>query len=280
MDWFAYSLIGATSITLFSLFVRKYLYHRHDAREFACLTNLVASLTLLLFFIIDAPQFSISALSIGLLIVSSILYASAGILYSTGRQLEEVSNVSIMKQAESVWALLVGLLLLGEELSLYKLIGVGLILLGTSFVIYRGHAFKFSKGMIYILVGTFVAGISALIDKVLLGNSFSPALYGAIIFGLSSFWIFLTIPNKIIAIKQELTLQNEHLLTVGILLAVSAFSVMKAFMIGEISRILPVLNVSLVFIVIAGIIFFKERDNMVQKLIGAGIAFAGLFFLR
>jgi len=280
MDWFLYSLIGAVSITLFSLFVRKYLYHRHDAREFACLMDAIASITLLLFFIIDKPQFSFTFFSVGLLILSSFLYAGIGILYSTGRQLEEVSNVSIMKQAESFWGLLIGLLFLGELVSWEKLAGVGLIVLGTSFVIYRGHAIRLSRGMSFVLIGTFFAGISALIDKTLLDTSFSPALYGAMVFGLSSFWIFLSIPNRVEKIKAELKMQNEHLITVGMLLAISVFCVMKAFMIGEISRILPVLNVSLVFIVISGIIFFKERDNIVQKLIGAAIAFAGLFFLR
>lgn len=280
MDWFFYSLVGAASITFFSLFVRKYLYHRHDAREFTCLTHVIASLTLLAFFIIERPESSLTLFSVGLLIVSSILYAGVSVLYSMGRQLEEVSNVSIVKQAESVWALLGGFLLLSEALSFYKLIGIALLIAGTIVVIYKGHTLKLSKGMIFIIIGSFFSGLSAIIDKFLLGSAFSPALYGVLTYALSAFFIFIMLPNKVNAIKNELKQQNEHLITVGVFLGISIFCIMKALMIGEVSRVLPVLNISLVFIVISGIIFFGEKDNIWQKLIGAAIAFAGLFFLR
>jgi drug/metabolite transporter (DMT)-like permease len=281
MNWLVYALIAALGITTYSLLMRKFLTPKCNSQAFALMINIIAGIGLLVLSLFEDRKATFTLFSIALLLGGGILYAVINILYTKGRKREEVSKVSIIKQAESVWGFVAGLLIMGEDFSWMKLLGVGLILLGGSIVIWKkGEKFEFSHGMIYMFAGTFFASASALVDKMQLTQNFSPSLYGGIMFLLSSSFLFVSLKDRMKCVVEEARLQKFRVILTGIFVTFSMFFVFKTLQSGDVSKAIPVLNTSLILSVLGGIVFFKERDNMAQKIIGAAIAFGGVLFLR
>jgi drug/metabolite transporter (DMT)-like permease len=118
MDWFIYAALSAISFSVFSIITKKYLKKESDPEIFAFLFNIIGGIFLLGFIFFDKTFFDFSWQGIGRILLSSILYAAANLIFTVGRKLEEVSHVSIARQTATIWSFLAGVLVLGESFSL------------------------------------------------------------------------------------------------------------------------------------------------------------------
>ena len=280
MDWFWYALLGAVSFSVYSLLVRQFLKDRGDAQVFALLSDFVTALVLFALTPFDR-LFVRLGLAEGLLVLlASGLLAAASALFIWGRQLEEVSRTEMVRQTMIVWAFLGGVLLLAESFSPLKALGAALVLVGSAVAFWRRDQVALTKGLLLILAGAVLAGGNSLINRVIVKDHLSPTLYSGATFLLASLWLLLVLPDTAKRVVSELRLQRARVAAVALPSSLSIFFVMKAFQAGEASLVTPVYNSSLMFSVLAGILFLKEREQLWQKLGGVAIAFLGIVLLR
>lgn len=162
----------------------------------------------------------------------------------------------------------------------HKVVGVFLIVAGNLIVLWRKQKLDFSKGLQMIILASFLFVTGSFVDKFMVTDILSPALYKSAIFFLASFWVFVLVPKRVARIKKELRLQKQAVIIAGGLLGLSLYFLVKGFQTGEASRVLPISSFSLIFSVLGGIFFLREKERMKQKILGAIVAFAGMFLLR
>lgn len=280
MTWFYYALFAAAFFTAYSLLIRIYLHGHGDALIFALLTNVMLGVTLLSFALVGGWYLDLTAARIVLILLGSVLIAAASALITWGRQIEEVSRVSVARQSVVIWIFAGGIMLLGEPFSILKGAGVLFILAGTLVAFWeRGHLSP-SKGVTLVLAGSLLAGGAGLIAKTMVESTVSPALYAATVSLLAALWLLLVLPRRIERIRSELHLQHWRIAVAGGCLALTNFFLFRGYQVGEASRVAPIYSTSLIFTVLAGVVVLGERNNVRQKVGGAIIALAGVALLR
>lgn len=279
MTWFSYSLLSAICIATYSFLSRLLLKDQGDPRAFAFWTDFTGALVLLFILFFEKKYFLPTLFSYGIIILVSIIAGTVDSLLMKGRQTEEVSKTSTIAQTGAIWALLGGAAFFGESITFFKIFGIFLIILGNLTILWKKQEFTLSIGIKYFLLGTLLSNIGYLMDKYM-SAIISPAFYKTIIFILAAFWIFTGLPNRFKRITAELKLRKGTVFITGFLLALSMFFLMKAYRIGEASKILPVYSSSFVIAALAGILLLKEKEKTAQKLIGAVITFIGVLVLK
>jgi len=279
MTWFVYTLISAFCIAAYSLVSRYLLSSKGDPRAFAFWTDLTGGLFLLFIVLFEKKFFIPSLIAYFFLIIVGIIAGTVDSLLMKGRQTEEVSKTSTIAQTGAIWALFGGIVFFNETITFLKLFGVGLIILGNLIVIWNKQKISLTLGIRYFLIGTLLANIGYLMDKYM-SLFISPAFYKSIIFISAAFWMFLGLPNRFRRLTSEFKLRKGLVFITGILLALSMYFLMKAYQIGEASKILPVYSSSFVLAALAGILILKEKEKINQKIIGAIITLLGVIILK
>lgn len=279
MSWFFYALLSAISTTAYSLLVRVSLKGRGNAKAFTFLLDLTAAFLMVFLSVFEKKYFNFHFKTFLLFLIMTFLGAITDMLFIRARQLEEVSKLSIVIRLSSVWALLGGFLFFKEPLLPQKIVGVVLTISGAILVLWQGQKISLSKGIRIVILASFLFISNSFIDKYLVGNLASPALYKTMSLIVTCFWVFLMVPNSFGAIKAEFNLQKHLVVLAGIFIGVSSISIIKGIQIGEISRVFPIQSLYVIFSVLGGIFLLKERERIWQKILGAIVAFLGVYFL-
>lgn len=280
MGWFTYALIAAVGFSIYSVLIRITLKAHGDAKIFALLSDLTVALFVLAVSVFDRVFIRLDVRSTLLVLAASGLYAGASVLFIWGRQLEEVSRVSLARQLTTVWIFIGGVAVLGEALTIPKLAGLCLIIAGGILALGIAQGMNLSKGLVLVLVGTILGGTSSIIGKTIVEETLSPTLYISSTSLLAALWLYIVFPDQNRRIMEELRIQTWRIPAVGITLGSSLFLLMKAYQSGDVSRVGPVYASSLILTVVAGIVVLKERDRIGMKLLGTAITFGGVLLLR
>lgn len=280
MGWFTYALLATVGFSIYSVLIRITLKDRGDAKIFALLSDLTVALFVMAVSLFDQTFINLDARGLLLVLAASGLYAGASVLFIWGRQLEEVSRVSLARQLTTVWIFIGGVVVLGEALTISKVAGLGLIVAGGMVALGIAQGLKLSKGLALVLIGTVIGGASSVIGKTLVEDTLSPTFYISSTSALAALWLYIVFPDPNRRIGEELRIQTWRVPAVGITLGTTLFLLMKAYQAGDASRVGPVYASSLILTVIAGIVVLKERDRIAMKLVGTAITFAGVLLLR
>jgi drug/metabolite transporter (DMT)-like permease len=180
----------------------------------------------------------------------------------------------------SVWALVNGAIFLHEAVTLQKLLGIFLIILGGILAVWQKTRFKFTPGILMIIGGSFLFSLGSLVDKQIVTGTISPGLYRPITWALSSFWVLSYLRFDFGRIKKEYSLHGPKIFLVSFFISLYSYLALVSYRYGEISKAAPVISLSTIFTVIGAIIFLDENGNKWRKLLGAAIAIAGALILR
>ncbi len=254
------------------------LKEKGNPKVFTVVLQLIIALTLL--FIIPLESTSYLFNTKNLIIFSLVITGTAiiAVLFTTGRQLEEASNVSIGVQVGRIWNLFGAALILGEPLTPLKIIGVGLIMLGNFLISFGKQKLKLSRGMIIIIVASLMFSTINFGDKYLLGF-FSTALYNFILYSVSSLILLSFIKFDVKKIINELKLHGPIVFLTGLIFAVGIYFFEKSIKLGEVSRVVQIHSSSIIFTVLLGIILLKERENLWKKILATISVFVGVYLL-
>lgn len=278
MTWLSLSLLAGFFFALSRVVARFVLREGGSPLAFVAVHDFIAGLVLLplLFFGFHLPQNS--AVWIYFFGIVGFAFLSDWFTFIALRKIN-VSVYQIVNQVRHVFVLFGGFLFFSEAITTYKLAATLLIIVGVVVMLYEKSKFQLSVGVGVTVFSTLFAIVAFFFVKYAVTDFSETALvsFELMSIGLLSFGLLGFDKDKII---QELKLNRWGLVISGALFGLFELFVVIALKYGDISRVLPVVQSALVFGVVMGIIFLRERERMLQKVIGTVIIVVGIILMN
>jgi uncharacterized membrane protein len=211
--------------------------------------------------------------------VSVVCYAfSTAFSFAAYKKLD-VSAVSLLQRLSVVFIYILGVVFLKENISAKNLIGIALITFGSLTIIYKkSSAHAHLTGVVLAILMALTGAFAAILDKLVL-RDFSPYTY----LFINNFLVGLVfIPKKgnFTGAIKIIKSQPNSLLVRSLLANMSTALVWVALQAGLVSNVMPVYKtVSLIVPVILGIVLFKERSSLKQKIVGLVLSSVGIYLM-
>jgi len=282
MTWLYYSLGAAISFTLLGIFSRVLTVESKNPRAFSIVFNIICIIMSLVLFAVTG-SYKVFSLPTRFdawiyLLIASFFYGLNERLRFFISKLLEASIYSIVENISIVIAFIISFFLYKETLTISKLLGSILILFSFLLV----SEFKKSKisarGLFLGITTSIYLGIAMSLDKKG-ALFFNPETYNVLLWVVP--FIVLYFPGiKLKEVKAEYKQFSWKIILLGFFNFVGFYLGLKAFMLAEATKVIPVTQTFILMTVIAGTVFLKERNNLIKKILAGIIAVIGVFLLR
>lgn len=278
MSWLGYAILALLSFAGYDLLSRKLAVQSKNPRAFAAVFYFIVALTVpVLLFIepVKVPQVSFPVIVLTFFgLLSWILF---GRFEYDAHKHVEASTLTIVERLAPVINLILSVLFLYESLTFLKIIGLFLTIIASIMVI--GFDWKKSKGMGYALLTTLFLGIGWTFDKVL------TPIYGVILFSFLSFFSpsianAAIPPIRFSVLQKELRIGVWKLVILALLNIIGYGAMIKAFTLGEVSRVVPVATSTPPLVVLGAALLLKERKDLAKKIFAAFLVSVAIFLMR
>lgn len=188
-----------------------------------------------------------------------------------------LSISTILSRTRIMWVPVFAFLLLGEALTIPQYIGILILFVGLSIVIAPNKLFV-DKGALYANLAAFMIALNWVFLKMSLPFGSASVLNALMLLPLIILLpiLFKNVRRNMNFIKQE----HFSLKSIAILFNVlSIYFTTWALAVGQASTVTALYQSMMVFSVLAGIIFLKEREDITKKLIGTAATLIGVFLL-
>lgn len=212
--------------------------------------------------------------------IAVLFYCLKDRLDTTVRKNLEASTVNILEQILNVFMIIWGILFFKEEIIAKKIIGAGLIILSNVMLFYSKGKLKVNK---YVGLGilanlSFSIALSLNIDS---SSQFNIALYQSITLIIPALLIFLFSKLKVKDITEEWIKGDKiAIIIAAITWAIRILTQLRAYQLGSMTTVATLCAVSVILNVFASYLFLKEKDNMIKKVIVAGIIVFSIFLVK
>ena len=180
------------------------------------------------------------------LFIACIFYALNDRLATTSRKGIEASTYSIIKQMQTVFMIIFGLLFFKEQIILNKIIGSVLIIISNFLVLYKKGQFKINKHILLGIIANICMTIALLID-VNYSNEFNLPIYVAITIIVPSILIFFVERIKIKDIKEEYKINNKKIIFLtAISWSVMMITKLRAYQLGNITIVATLCSLTVI----------------------------------
>jgi len=282
MTWLYYSLGTAIGYTCLNLLSRTVSVKSKNPRALSIAFNIVSIFLAIILFLITG---SYKNFSLPIEREAWIYFLIAAFFYGTYEKLRfyaskylDASVYSIIGNITIVMAFIFSLFLYKEVLTLSKSIGFILILLAIFLVSEKKKSKILAKGLFYGIATSVCIGIAMSLDKKG-ATFFSPNVYNLLAW-MGPF-IVLWFPGiRITEIKQQFQKFSWKIVLLSFFNFIAYFFGLKAFVLAEATQVIPIMQLSTIMTVIAGIFLLNEKSNLLKKIIAGVIAVAGVFLLR
>jgi len=278
MNWIIFAILSGLFFALARVVARVILKKQANPLAYTAIHDFIAGLILLplLFFGFHFPEKSITWLYFFGIILFA--FVSDWLSFLALKKIN-VSVYQIAMQIRHIFVLFGGFLFFSEQLNLSKIIGVVVIILGVLIMLYEKGKIHWSGGVLLTFLSTFFAFIAFLFVKftILDFSETAAASFELISIGFLAF-SFLGFSVK--KIKKEIQLNKIGIIISGVLFGFFELFLFLALKTGEISKVIPVTQISLVFGVLIGIFYLKEKERLFQKLVGMLIIIVGIILVN
>jgi drug/metabolite transporter (DMT)-like permease len=216
----------------------------------------------------------------GYYLLMFILYALLNIFMYKALKHIQASVFTVITSLKAFITVLFASFFLNEKLTLIEFLGAILIFISIYIVNSKGFKFKLKKGEIYAFLAAFTFGLVNTLDRYLIQAN-NEYIYAGFAFLTPSLLIMIFFPSQIKEIKYYF--QKSVIFKFLALILIYSISATCLFLAlrytDNASKIASVNISSVILIVILSIIFLKERDNLIKKLVAAGLCFLGVWLL-
>ena len=215
---------------------------------------------------------------------SSILFLLLGLsefisiyFYMKMHAYTHLSISAILSRTRMIWVPILAFFFIAEQLQFTDYLGIAIIFIGVS-ITSAPHKLFIDKGAMYANLAAFTIAANIIITHTLLpyGSNavinFARCLPAVILFPL-------LMKNSPTRIKAVLKTQQKARFAAVIFSALSVLLFIMALRVGDASKINAIYQGMMIFSVLAGIIFLKERKDITRKLFGAVITIVGVVIL-
>lgn len=218
-------------------------------------------------------------------IISSIFYSFAFWMYTASLKEGDISLVTPLYNFNLIFLLLFSTLFLGEEITLMKIIGVGSIFAGLSFL-QKGSSFQNSlkqvltdKSAQLMILASLLMAIGRIIDGFASSDYFKDEVYAFLIYFLITFILFGILVFKRQASDPYYVIKINPVISIvsGLTNAFSYLALIISFNFLDVSLVEPISALNVFLAMLLARILFKE--DIKQRLIAASLIVLGVFFL-
>ena len=216
-----------------------------------------------------------------LFLLSIFLYTAHDLLKAIGFKKLDVSVVSIFAQLAKVFMIILGVLIFHEQLILIDIIGISLIMFGSSLVSFKKNKFKINK-YIWAIIGASLLFALAMTIDVGISAKFNLAFYFFILYFAPSVLIIISKRIKLIELRREFFRTKnspKYFIWAGMCSSIGMLLYLLALRQGQVSIVAPLSSVTVLLNVLAGYIFLKERDDLTKRVIASILVIVGVFLL-
>lgn len=213
-------------------------------------------------------------------LILAIFATTAYILKYRGFQLISASEVVIFATTAKFWNVLGASIFLHEVITIRKIIGTIIILIGIAITMYIDKKFKMNKGIFFVLLAAFLMGLSDISGFYIL-KTMDASSYQVYFYLLPVITLLLVSPSAIKKISYYF--KPDRALKVTVLAMFDTLGMLALFLAyqagGKVSVIGPLSATKVILTVVLAIIILKERANLKQTLIGAAVTVFGVTML-
>ncbi len=277
MDWFTLSIFSGLLFALSRSISRYALRSKGNPLAFTAVHDFIAGLVLLpfIFWNFRLPEHGITWVYFVIVVILVFLVDYLALLALKNI---EVSIYQIVIQSRHVLVLFAGLLFFSESITPEKIIAIILIIFGVLIVMYEKAKIKWTKGVTYAISSTFFAVLAFSLMKYIM-RDFSETAFASFELMAAGLLAFSFTKFKAKDILEEIKINKWWIFIAGGLFGLFELVLFLALKIGEISKVIPVSQSSLIFAVLIGILFMGERDKLWQKFIGVLVIVVGFLFM-
>jgi drug/metabolite transporter (DMT)-like permease len=241
------------------------------------LLQIIAGLSILLFIPLFPLQLPTNLKFYIFLFLASVFYALNDRLQVTARKHLQVSVYSILNMLKTFFLVLFGLLFFGEDFLVIKILGALLILSGNVFLFYKKGSFKLNKYAILSILAALVFAIAISID-IGISSSFNLPFYISLTLLIPAIILFFFGKQNFYNIYIEYnSASKKYYFITGFFWGLTILFSLRSYQLSDITKIAPVLAVSVLLNVIVAYIFHKEKQNFFKKIIASILVLVGVY---
>ena len=285
MNWFIYALVCALSLATADALSKKALDDDSDPNIIAWVRiGYTAPFMIFIIPFIDIPKldsvfFVATFLSLPLDIIAVLLYMKAIKVSPLSLTLPFLSLTPIFLIGTSY-------IILGEKPDKSGFLGVILVVIGSYLLnvhtVNRGFLEPFKAiaketGSVLMIVVAFVFSLGACLGKIAVQHS-DPIFFSVTYSLLLSLILFLIVSFKTKHVFSKAIARPVPFLVIGMCMATMMVTHLKAVSLIEVSYMISVKRLSILFGVIYGVILFKET-NIKERFLGAFVMVSGIILI-
>lgn len=285
MSWFVYALVCALSLATADALSKKALDDNTDPSIVAWIrTGYTLPFMVLIIPFIEKPEldsvFYVSTLmAIPLDIVALLLYMKAIKISPLSLTLPFLSLTPVFLMGTSY-------IILGERPDRSGFIGIVLVVIGAYLLnvhtISKGFFEPFKAiakehGSVLMIIVAFIFSIGACIGKIAVQHS-DPLFFSVVYSFLLSFFFYLVISFRTKSFYSKVFSKPVLFLLIGILITIMIITHLNAINLVEVAYMVSVKRLSILFGVLYGVMFFKER-NIKERFLGATVMVSGIIMI-
>lgn len=279
-SWMFWVIVYLISALVFAQSFKKANRNMKDAGGLTILLEVFTALFAILFI----PLFKISFptdINVYLtLLVVVFIYAITDRLNIEARYGLEPSIFSMLKQLSTVFLIMLGIAFMNESVSLLKIIGVILIIFSNFLLTFEKGKIVINKYFIMSFISNFLFAVAMLIN-VGISDKFNLAIYTIITVSIPSILIFVFEKHSVKKLKDEFNRYDKKLFLLSAFTwAVMLISSVRAYQLGDIVLVAPLLALTSIMNAIYEVVINKNRHKFVIKVIAAILIIIGVLIIK
>ncbi len=280
-SWIFWVIIYLIFAVIFSQSFKKANRNMKNAGALTILLEFFTAMFAVLFIPFFKIQFSNNLNTYLILIIVVIVYAFTDRFNTEARYGLETSTFSMLKQLSSVFLVLFSFILLKEKFQINKLIGSSLIICANMFLAFdKNGKIKLNRYFFICIVANILFAIGMLIN-VNISHEFNLGIYTIITVLFPSILIFLFGKFTIKDLKEEFKLYDKKKFFLSSFCwCVMLISSVRAYQLGSISLVAPLLTLTAILDSIYEYFFNKDKSAFLKKIIIGVIILIGVFLIK
>ncbi|MBR3319579.1 EamA family transporter [Candidatus Saccharibacteria bacterium] len=211
--------------------------------------------------------------------LSCVFYAINNYMIANVRKNLEASVIGILQQSYTVLMTMAGFILFGESVTLFKMLGILMIVGGNILVFWQQ---KRAKAMKYVWLGLLAYACNVVAGLIDVGYSgeFNLPFYTAFLYFVPALIILIGGRVRIAdTITEYRRARKRDYLITGFCWGVHYLVLLIAYSVGEVSVVAPLASLAVFSSVLVGYFWLKEKEEIVKKIIAAILAIMGIVFI-
>lgn len=281
MNWLFFTLISVLFVSIAVIFQRAlmrdeksnpYYYTTFFQFSIAILTVPIA--------IVHGFQFPPVTISLVFFPVAAILWGGASVFFFKALKFAEASEVTIVSSIRIIITILASIFFLHERFTSFNALGALFVLVSIFLVTNLKKGLKFNKGVVYALITAVFSGLAIVADGFNVKN-YDVISYTTIINFLIFFILFAIFPTVLQHWKSFIKINFlKNMVPITIFSTIQGIAYLIALANGgNVSQVGTIRQASVITTVILAVLFLKEKDFFLRKLIAAILVTIGVILL-